>query len=85
MGKGGYNGGSSVLKFFTPRSRKAEKIPVPENYDFEEQAEEIRCEMKSRKKKLAKGQSLIEFTKPTSDNKRKAKKTKPKGVREIKK
>jgi|AntRauTorcE11898_2_1112593.scaffolds.fasta_scaffold28172_2 hypothetical protein len=85
MGKGGYNGGSTVLRFFTPRSRKVEKTPVPENYDFEERSEEIRRQMESRKRKLAKGQSLIEFAKDTAKNKKVAKKKKSKGAKKIKK
>ncbi|MGI3213415.1 hypothetical protein ACROSR_20265 [Roseovarius tibetensis] len=85
MGKGGYNGGSTILKFFAPSYRKKKKKnSVPEDYDFEQRAEAIRRELKNRKDKLAKGQSLVGFTKLGSDTKKKSKKAKSKKLKKIK-
>lgn len=85
MGKGGYTGGSTILRIPVPKSLKSKKKSAPSDYDFEERAEDIRREMKKRKEKLAKGQSLIDFEKSNKAKRKAVKVKKPHGLKKNKK
>jgi hypothetical protein len=72
MGRGGYLGGSTILRIW-PSRRKTKKVAPSgdaKTYDFETKAEEVRLEIAARRQLISEGKNPMDFEGPSVNQKR---------------
>lgn len=73
MGKGGYNGGSTLYRCEIPKSKpKKSKTDIPSDYDFEKQCSNINKALEIRKENINKPEKNLA---PTPQDKHKRRKS----------